>query len=115
MGEFGQGWPRAFREGIFNELGADGNGHPAGMDDFSLQHWMQVIDAGAIAVLQAMRAMSLLEDQISRAIGGDDELAVKAEAVQHFVADEPAHAAIAQLCQSRRTDVAQEMVQSLMH
>ena len=29
--------------------------------------------------------------------------------------DEPAHAAIAQLGQSRRTDVAQEMVQGLMH
>jgi hypothetical protein len=59
--------------------------------------------------------MSLLENQISRAIGGDNELSLKAESVQHFVADEPAHAAIAQLCQSRRTDVAQEMVQRLMH
>jgi hypothetical protein len=76
---------------------------------------MQVIDAGAVAVLQTMRTMSLLEDQISRAIGDDDELSVKAHPIEHFVADEPAHAPIAQVCQSRRTDVAQEMVQSLMH
>ena len=84
------------------------------MDDLGLQDRMQVIESGAVAVLQTIRAMPLFKGEITGAIGGDNELPVEAKWVEHFVADQLAHTLIPQLAQRRGAHMAQEVIQGSM-
>ena len=90
---------RGCRHRVFDELGADRKGQPGRMHDLGFQDRMEVTDAGAVAVFQALRTVALAKTQEAGAVGGHDQFAVEAEAVQHLVAQEPAHAAGAQVGQ----------------
>jgi len=84
------------------------------MDDFGLQHRVQIIDAGSVAVLQTRLAMAFLKGKAARAINGDDKLPLQAEAVEHLVAHELAHTLVAQIGQGGRANMAEEVIQRFM-
>ena len=94
----------------------DGKGQSPKVHQFGLQHWMQVIDRGAVAMHQAMRAMPLLETEKAGAIDRPTtNRPNKREASSTLLRMSPPTAPGFDLASAPEPQAAQEMAQGLVH
>ena len=70
---------------VFDELAAEGNGQPAGIDDLGFEHGVKEGVAGGVAVVEAMGTVALVEAQESRAVNREHELPVEPAGIEHLL------------------------------
>jgi len=101
---------------VFDKLAGQGQSQTGGGEEFGFQDRMQIGDfTRGMLPGQAVRAMIVAETEVTGAIDRRDEIALEAEIVQGFHADEPQGVLVQQLGEGRAADVPDKMIEGFGH